>query len=167
MKILLILLMAFCLVASAQVVIGAEKIQSVGGDFGRAWLDNYQAQNPKPTAQDSEANLSSWGGVPKGNISEGNNLLNSQSTTNTLSQDWLGTTTILGNSSPLKNDTINGTAKSIPFSISKTYSPIHQMDASFNQTLQVPQLPQPDKNGLINGLPAETYYAIGPAFFEF
>ena len=64
MKILLILLMAFCLVASAQVVSGAEKIQSVGGDFGRAWLDNYQSQNPNPTAQDSEDNLSSWGGAP-------------------------------------------------------------------------------------------------------
>ena len=152
--------MAFCLAASAHVISGAEKIQSVGGDFGRAWLDNYQAQNPKPTAQGSEDNLSSWGGAPKGNASVGNNLLNSRNTTNTLSQDWLGTTTILGNSSPLKNE-------SIPFTISKTYSPIHQMDASFNQTLQVPQLPQPDKNGLINGLPAETYYAIGPAYFDF
>jgi hypothetical protein len=78
MKILLFLLMAFCLVASAQTVGEDEKVQSVGGDFGRAWLDNYKAQNPEPKAQDTEANISSWGGVPKGNISVGNNLLSSR-----------------------------------------------------------------------------------------
>ena len=129
--------MAFCLVASAQVVSCAEKIQSVGGDFGRTWLENLQAQNPNPTAQDSE------------------------------DKDWLGVTTTLGNESNPKNNTTSEAAKKIPFTISKTFSPIHEIDASFNQTLQVPQLPQPDKNGLINGLPAETYYAIGPAFFDF
>ena len=156
MKILLILLMAFCLVASAQVVSGAEKIQSVGGDFGRAWLDNYQSQNPNPTAQDSEDNLSSWGGAPKGN-----------NITKPLDQDWLGVTRTLGNESNPKSNTISEAANKIPFTIRRTFSPIHEIDASFNQTLQAPQLPQPDKNGLINGLPAETYYAIGPAFFDF
>ena len=156
MKILLILLMAFCLAASAQVVSGAEIIQSVGGDFGRTWLNNYEAQNPKPTAQDSESNLSSWGGAPKSN-----------NTTKPLDQDWLGVTTTLGNGNNSRNNTTSEAAKRIPFTISKTFSPIHEIDASFNQTLQVPQLPQPDKNGLINGLPAETYYAIGPAFFDF
>jgi hypothetical protein len=156
MKILLILLMACCLVASAQVVSGAEKIQSVGGDFGRTWLENLQAQNPEPTAQDSEGSLSSWGGAPKGN-----------NITKPLDQDWLGVTTTLGNESNPKNNTTSEAAKKIPFTISKTFSPIHEIDASFNQTLQVPEFPQPDKNGLINGLPAETYYAIGPAFFDF
>jgi hypothetical protein len=156
MKILLILLMAFCLAASAQVISGAEKILSVGGDFGRTWLNNYQAQKPNPTAQDSVDNLSSWGGAPKG-----------INTSNQLSVDWLGTTTILGNSNSTKNNTTIEAAKIIPYHISKTFSPIHEIDARFNQTLQVPQLPQPDKNGFINGLPAETYYAIAPAFFDF
>jgi hypothetical protein len=36
MKITLILLMALCTVAFTQVVNGAEEIQNVGGDFGRA-----------------------------------------------------------------------------------------------------------------------------------
>ena len=167
MKILLILLMAFCLVAYAQAVSGAEKIQSVGGDFGRAWLDNYQAQNPEPKAQDSEDNLSSWGGAPKGNASVSSNLLNQQTATNLLGHDWLGVTTPLGIENNTKNNSISGAMQENPFSMSKTFTPVYQIDASWNQTLQVPQLPQPDKNGLINGLPAETYYAIGPAYFDF
>ena len=50
MKIQFILFMAVCLVASAEVAYGADKIQSVGGDFGRSWLDSYLAQNPKPAS---------------------------------------------------------------------------------------------------------------------
>ena len=49
-----------------------------------------------------------------------------------------------------------------PYSISKTFSPIHAIDASWNQTQQS-LLPEPDASGLINGYPAETYYSIGPA----
>ena len=156
MKITLILLMVLCTIAFTEAVNGTEKIQNVGGDFGRAWLNSRQAQNPEPMAQDSEANLSSWGGAPKG-----------INTANPLSYDWLGTTSILRSSNFTKNNTTIEAAEIIPYHISKIFGPIHEIDASFNQTLQVPQLPQPDKNGLINGLPAETYYAIGPAFFDF
>jgi hypothetical protein len=119
-------------------------------------LSNRQAQNAEPAAQESEANLSSWGGAPKG-ISASNPLI----------EDWLGTTTILRSSNFTKNNRTIEAEKIIPYYISKTFGPIHEIDASFNQTLQVSQLPQPDENGLINGLPAETYYAIGPAFFDF
>ena len=42
-KTLLILLTVLCLFASAQIVNGAEKTQNVGGNFGRAWLDNNLA----------------------------------------------------------------------------------------------------------------------------
>lgn len=43
--------------------------QSVGSDFGRAWLKNFQAQNPaqQPQVQNSTA-LWSWGGSPKGTL---------------------------------------------------------------------------------------------------
>ncbi len=51
-KMLLILFMALCFVASLQVVNGAEKIQNVGGDFGRAWLDNNLAPRGNATADD-------------------------------------------------------------------------------------------------------------------
>ena len=140
MKTLQILLMALCLVAAVQVAIGEEKFQDVGGDFGRTWLNNVQAKSSEPAAQD-DADL--------------------------LSEDWLNTTAILGDSNLTKNNTTNETAKNIPYHIGKTFSPIHEMDSSFNQSIQVPQLPQPDKNGLINGIPAEIYYALGPAYLDF
>ena len=136
MKTLQILLMALCLVAAVQVAIGEEKFQDVGGDFGRTWLNYGQAQSSGPAAQD-DADL--------------------------LSEDWLNTTAILGDSNLTKNNTTNETAKTVPYHIGKIFSPIHEMDASFNQSMQAPQLLQPDKNGLINGIPAEIYYAIGPA----
>lgn len=140
MKTLLILLMVLFLAMTVNAAIGEEKYQDVGGDFGRTWLNYSQAQSSKPAAQD-DADL--------------------------FGEDWLNTTSILGDSNLTKNNTTNETAKTIPYHIDKTFSPIHEMDASFNQSIQVPQLPQPDKNGLINGIPAETYYAIGPAYFDF
>jgi hypothetical protein len=140
MRILLILLMALCLVVSVQAAIDEEKYQDVGGGFGRTWLNYGQAQSTKPVAQD-DADL--------------------------FGEDWLNTTAILGDSNLTKNNTTNETAKNIPYHIGKTFSPIHEMDASFNQSIQVPQLPQPDKYGLINGVPAEIYYALGPAYLDF
>ena len=166
MKIKFILFMAVCLVASAQVH-GADKIQNVGGDFGRSWLESYLAQNPKPGAQDNDNNLSSWGGAPKGNASAGSNLFNQQKAKTPPVQDWLGITTPLGIENNTKNNSLNVTRQGIPFSISKTITPIHQIDASWNQTLPELQFPQPDKSGLIYGIPAETYYSIGPAYFNF
>jgi len=140
MKTLQILIMALCLVAAVQVAIGEEKFQDVGGDFGRTWLNNVQAKSSEPAAQD-DADL--------------------------LSEDWLNTTAILGDSNLTKNNTTNETAKTIPYHIGKSFRPIHEMDSSFNQSIQVPQLPQPDKNGLINEIPAEIYYALGPAYLDF
>lgn len=143
MRIMLILLMALCFAASSQAVSSAEKTQNVGGDFGRAWLDNL---------------------VPKGNESEGDGLLN-QSEDDFFMQDWLNITALWAAKNGTKDKSFDGAKQEIPFSVSKTITPIHQIDESWNQTLLLPQLPQPDKNGLINGIPAETYYAIGPAYF--
>jgi hypothetical protein len=165
MKILFISLMALCLAASAQPVSCADKIQSVGGDFGRAWLEDYLAQNPRPSAAGGEDNLSSWGGAPRGNASVGSNLFNQQKATTPPVQDWLGITTPLGIENNAQNRSPGAAIPEIPFFISKTITPIHQIDASWNQTLLEPQFPQPDKSGLIYGIPAETYYSIGPAYF--
>ena len=150
MKTLLILLVALCLMEFSQALDGG---QDVGGDYGRTWLNRYQAQSPGSSVCD-DADLFSWGGTPKGY-----NNTTSQNRTEQTSEDWLNNLT--------KDNTTNETAKNIPYHIGKTFSPIHEMDSSFNQSMQVPQLPQPDKNGLINGIPAETYYAIGPAYFDF
>jgi len=137
--------MAFCFVASLQAVSGAEKTQNVGGDFGKAWLDNL---------------------VPKGNESEGEGLMN-QSEEDLIMQDWLNITALLAARNGTKDKSLDGAEQVIPFSASKTITPIHQIDASWNQTRLMPEQPQPDKNGLINGVPAEIYYAIGPAYFSF
>ena len=53
--IITILLLASCLVASAEPV-------AVGGDFGRTWISNFLAQNHKPVEQNNSTNLTSWGG---------------------------------------------------------------------------------------------------------
>jgi len=51
------------------------------------------------------------------------------------------------------------------YSISKIFTPIHSIDASWNQSKSL--LPEPDAYGMINGYPAETYYSIGPALANF
>jgi hypothetical protein len=112
-------------------------------------------------------NLSSWGGAPKGNASVGSNLFNQQKATTPPVQDWLGITTPLEIENNTKNNSLNVTKQEIPFSISRTITPIHQIDESWNQTSRELQFPQPDKSGLIYGIPAETYYSIGPAYFYF
>jgi hypothetical protein len=50
--------------------------QSVGGDFGRTWLKDFQAQNPakQPPVQNSTA-LWSWGGAPKGRTIQNGSLV--------------------------------------------------------------------------------------------
>jgi hypothetical protein len=45
-------------------------------------------------------------------------------------------------------------------------TPVHEIDASWNHSSTFAGLLEPDKNGLINGIPAEMYYSIGPAYFS-
>jgi len=52
-----------------------------------------------------------------------------------------------------------------PYVISRSYSPAHSIDASWNQSRSL--LPEPDAYGMISGYPAETYYSIGPALAGF
>ena len=153
MKIEVILLVTFCLVESLLSVNGVERGQDVGGDYGRGWLSRLA---PGASAQNDETDLFSWGGTPKGY----------NNTTGNVSDDWLNTS-MLGGTNLTKNKTSNVTEKIIPYHISQTFNPIHEIDSSFNQSIQVPGLPQPDKYGMINGIPAEIYYAIGPAYFDF
>ncbi len=56
-------------------------------------------------------------------------------------------------------------AKSQPYSIIKTFNPIHSIDASWNQSKSL--LPEPDAYGMVNGIPAEIYYSFGPALVNF
>jgi hypothetical protein len=158
MKIVLIAvaLLAFCLITSAEPV-------AVGGDFGRMWISSYLAQNPRAAAQDSNNTLTGWGGTPKGQIDVDSDLSKQQNISSP-STDWLGASTILGNQTSPMDLSKNRVSQPRPFFISKTILPIHQIDSSFNQTLGTPL---PDSNGFINGWPAETYDAIGPALDYF
>lgn len=54
--------------------------------------------------------------------------------------------------------------QSQPYFIQKTIKPVHEIDASWNQTSLVPQ---PDASGRIQGLPAEVYNSWGPALVNF
>lgn len=50
--------------------------QSVGGDFGRTWLKDFQAQNPaKQTKVQNSTALWSWGGAPKGSAIQNGSLV--------------------------------------------------------------------------------------------
>lgn len=158
----MVVLAAAYLAASVQMVVlcsGSEKYQNVGGDFGKAWLSNYDPRNSVPAAQESNNTSAAWGGTPKGKAEVSSDLVNKQNATKPAT-DWLGDSTILGN----QTNTSRKVTQPQPFSISKTLGPIHQMDASFNQTRGTPQ---PDASGLINGWSADSYYAIGPALDYF
>ena len=72
---------------------------------------------------------------------------------------------IFGMNESLMLQPFAASAKPKPYSISKTFTPIHSIDASWNQS--VPLLPEPDAYSMINGFPAETYYSIGPALANF
>lgn len=72
---------------------------------------------------------------------------------------------IFGMNESLMLQPFAASAKTKPYSISKTFNPVHSIDASWNQSASL--LPEPDAYGMINGYPAETYYSIGPALANF
>jgi hypothetical protein len=50
--------------------------QSVGEDFGQAWLKNFQAQNPAKQSQaQNSTSLWSWGSAPKGRTIQNGSLV--------------------------------------------------------------------------------------------
>ncbi len=49
--------------------------QSVSGDFGRNWINSFNAQNPQPADQNLKNDLWSWGSAPKGSIMVNGNLV--------------------------------------------------------------------------------------------
>jgi hypothetical protein len=62
-------------------------------------------------------------------------------------------------------DVINKAAQGQPYTASKNLGPVHAIDASWNQTKTL--IPEPDAYGMIGGVPAETYYSMGPAIYNF
>lgn len=72
---------------------------------------------------------------------------------------------IFGMNESLMLQPFAASAKPTPYSLSKTFNPVHSIDASWNQSNTL--LPEPDASGLINGYPAEIYYSFGPALANF
>jgi hypothetical protein len=71
-------LLTLCLFAFAQSVLlssGSGKFQEVGGDFGKAWISSFQAQNPTPAAQGNNDTLWNWGSMPKGKALVGGKIV--------------------------------------------------------------------------------------------
>lgn len=154
MKVIIAIMFIFiCITASAEPI-------AVGGDFGRTWISNYLDKNPSPFPQDNNSSSAKWGSDPKVQGTIDSKMVTNQNATNLIkpNSNWLMDTTNLGSQPVQQNFT------QVPFFIGKDSRPIHQMDASWNYTTQVPE---PDANGLIHGLPAETYDAIGPALDYF
>lgn len=177
-RLITIILMMLCLAVSAQLIVlcgVSDGAQFVGGDFGRAWLSNNAAQSPSPAGSSNNTtanitannttnnttnnNTADWGGSPKGTTDLKSNLVKPPNTQKT-STDWLGSSTIT-DSQTNPTDASKGGAQQTYYA-SGTMSPVHKMDASFNLTSE---MPEPDSSGLINGVPAESYYAFGPALF--
>jgi hypothetical protein len=77
-------LLALCLFANASFVLlssGSGKFQEVGGDFGKSWISNVQAQNNKTIDQGNNNPLWGWGNVPKGKGLVGGKLVDAPNST--------------------------------------------------------------------------------------
>jgi hypothetical protein len=86
-------LLAFCLFANAAYVLlssGSGKFQEVGGDFGKSWISNFQAQNPKLNTQTNNSTLWGWGSVPKGKELVGDKLVDANKTWLYNATNWMG-----------------------------------------------------------------------------
>jgi hypothetical protein len=87
-------LLVLCLVILAQFIAlcsGSGRFQEVGGDFGRAWIGNFQAQNPKPADQTNNSTLWGWGTLPKGKVLIGGKIVDAPNSTWLYNAtDWMG-----------------------------------------------------------------------------
>jgi len=90
----IISLLAICLSALAQSVVsggGNDQYQGVGGDFGRAMLNSFKANNPQPAEDNASNDLWSWGTAPKGKEMVNGKLVDAAATSEVnWSANWLG-----------------------------------------------------------------------------
>jgi hypothetical protein len=127
----------FCLAASLQAAASPERMQDVGGDFGKEWLEGRTAGGPEPTEEDD---LFRWAEGPKGNP------LVSRYAANEPSRDWLDSERkSAGSNASANNSTGNNTsyepAGLIPYQISQTFRPIHEMDSTLIRAFRHPSCP--------------------------
>lgn len=91
---IILMLLALSALFIASYAQSAGQYQSVGGDFGKTWISNFNAQNPAPAKNDSKSNsLWSWGSAPKGRSIINGQLMNDPYyywKSLNLSSGWLG-----------------------------------------------------------------------------
>lgn len=96
MKIVLtvvVVLFLLCLMVHAQSVAvnnGAGNIQSVSGDFAKAWIKDYLSKNPSPIPQVNNTSLLGWGTIPKGKVLVGGKLKDYYYFYQNMTSNWLG-----------------------------------------------------------------------------
>jgi len=62
------ILFALCLMLSGSSAQSTERFQSVGGEYARAWLANFQSESSKPVDEGEDPGLWGWGSAPKGSM---------------------------------------------------------------------------------------------------
>jgi hypothetical protein len=94
MKLAITIILLLTLSLAVPPLAGASGFQSVGGEFGRAWINNFLAQNQKPPEEDLKNNLWNWGTAPKGKKLVGGKLVDavSDTTVKVNATNWLGDT---------------------------------------------------------------------------
>jgi hypothetical protein len=68
--------------------------QSVGGEFGKAWIDNFLAASGPPVQAANNTSLWTWGDMPVGKTVVNGKLVptDGNGTVTTRAQDWMGDT---------------------------------------------------------------------------
>jgi hypothetical protein len=71
-----------------------ERFQSVGGEFGKAWINNFLATSRPPVQTTNNTSLWTWGNMPVGKILVNGKLVpaDNNGTVITRAQDWMGET---------------------------------------------------------------------------
>ena len=69
-----------------------ERFQSVGGEFGKAWINNFLATNRPSVQTTNNTSLWTWGDMPVGKTLVNGKLVpaDSNGTVITRAQDWMG-----------------------------------------------------------------------------
>ncbi|MDM7911830.1 MAG: hypothetical protein QUS09_01915 [Methanotrichaceae archaeon] len=98
--ILAVVLIVIISAGQGQLVLGSAgesstgRFQSVGGEFGKAWINNFLATSGPPVQRTNNTSLWTWGDAPVGKTVVNGRLVptDSNGTTITRAQDWMGDT---------------------------------------------------------------------------
>lgn len=75
-------------------VVAVNHFQNVGGEFGRAWIDNFLARSDPPVQTANNTSLWTWGDMPVGKTLVNGRLVptDGNGSVTIRSKDWMGET---------------------------------------------------------------------------